>query len=148
MMHTYFVNDEVYSIQHYVINLSVTCDRSMVFFGYSCFPTNKTGCHDITEILLKVTLSTITLTLLTGTLGIIYYRRRSRKKNITKKICMLKLNKNFIKSLRKRKNYMKDDKQRKKKWTRWTKERCVDYLPGQTSLSFDVYSVKFSFDIS
>jgi hypothetical protein len=70
MMHTYFVNDEVYSIQHYVINLSVTCDRSMVFFGYSCFPTNKTGCHDITEILLKVTLSTITLTLLTGTWGL------------------------------------------------------------------------------
>jgi len=31
----------------------VTCDRSVVFF------TNKTGSHDITEILLKVALNTI-----------------------------------------------------------------------------------------
>ena len=28
------VHGEVYSIQHYVINLSVTCDRSVVFCGY------------------------------------------------------------------------------------------------------------------
>jgi hypothetical protein len=28
---------EVYSIQHYVIKLSVTCDRSVVFSGYSGF---------------------------------------------------------------------------------------------------------------
>jgi hypothetical protein len=43
---------EVYSIQHYVISLLVTCDRSVVFSGYSS--TNKTDCHNITEILLKV----------------------------------------------------------------------------------------------
>jgi len=30
------VHGEVYSIQHYVICLSVTCNRSMVFSGYSC----------------------------------------------------------------------------------------------------------------
>jgi hypothetical protein len=28
---------EVYSIQHYVLSLSVTCDRSMVSFGYFSF---------------------------------------------------------------------------------------------------------------
>jgi hypothetical protein len=53
------LNGEVYSIQHYVINLSVTCNRSVVFSG---FPNNKTDCHDITEILLKVALNIITLT--------------------------------------------------------------------------------------
>jgi hypothetical protein len=37
--------------------LSVTCDRSVVFYGYSS--TNKTDRHDITEILLKVALNTI-----------------------------------------------------------------------------------------
>ena len=31
------VHGEVYSIQHYVINLSATCDRSVVFSGYSGF---------------------------------------------------------------------------------------------------------------
>jgi len=35
----------------------------MVFSGYSGFSTNKTYCHDITEILLKVALNTIILTL-------------------------------------------------------------------------------------
>ena len=39
------------------------CSRSVVFSGYSGFPTNKTDRHDITDILLKVALSTITLTL-------------------------------------------------------------------------------------
>ena len=39
----------------------VTCDRSMVLSGYSS--TNKTDLHDIAEILLKVSLNTITLTL-------------------------------------------------------------------------------------
>jgi hypothetical protein len=38
----------------------VTYGRSVVFSGSSI---NKTDCHDITEILLKVVLSTITLTL-------------------------------------------------------------------------------------
>jgi hypothetical protein len=36
--------------------LSVSCDRSLVF------STNKTDRHEITEILLKVALKTITLT--------------------------------------------------------------------------------------
>jgi len=36
----------------------VTGDRSVVFSGYSGFLTNKTDIHDITEILLKVALST------------------------------------------------------------------------------------------
>ena len=40
----------------YVINLSVTCGRSVVFSGYS---TNKTDRHDINEILVKVALNTI-----------------------------------------------------------------------------------------
>ena len=38
-------------------SLSVTCDRSVVFYWYS---TIKTDHHDITEILLKVALITIT----------------------------------------------------------------------------------------
>jgi hypothetical protein len=49
-------------IQHYVINLSVTCDRSVVFSGTPVSSINKTDRHDITEILLKVALNTITLT--------------------------------------------------------------------------------------
>ena len=50
------VKGEVYlQIQHYVISLSVTCGRSVVFSGYS---TN------IAEILLKVALSTINITTL------------------------------------------------------------------------------------
>jgi hypothetical protein len=45
----------VYSIQHYV---------SQWFSpGTPVSSTNKTDCHDITEILLKVALNTITLTL-------------------------------------------------------------------------------------
>ena len=43
--------------------MSVTCCRSLVFSGYSGSYTNKTDCHDIVEILLKVALNTITLTL-------------------------------------------------------------------------------------
>jgi hypothetical protein len=38
-------------------SLSVTCGRLMIS------STNKTGCHDITEILLNVALNTMTLTL-------------------------------------------------------------------------------------
>jgi uncharacterized membrane protein YdjX (TVP38/TMEM64 family) len=38
------------------LGLSVTCDMSLVFSWYS----NKTDRHDITEILLKVALNTIT----------------------------------------------------------------------------------------
>ena len=55
---------EVYSTQQYVIKfVSVTWDRSVVFSWSSVFSTNKTDRHDIAEILLKVTLNTITLTL-------------------------------------------------------------------------------------
>jgi hypothetical protein len=37
----------------------VTCGRSVVFSGYSGSSTNKNDSHDITEILLKVLLETI-----------------------------------------------------------------------------------------
>ena len=49
------IHCELYSIQYYAC-LSVTCDRS-VFSS-----TNKTDRHDITEILLKVSLNTINQT--------------------------------------------------------------------------------------
>jgi hypothetical protein len=39
----------------------MTSGRSVVFSGYSGFSTKKTDYHDITEILLKVALNTITL---------------------------------------------------------------------------------------
>ena len=52
---------EVYSIQRYVIKF-VTCDRFSPSPPVSS--TNKTDLHDITEILLKVALNTITLSLL------------------------------------------------------------------------------------
>ena len=45
-------------------SLSVTFDRSVVFSVFSCFSTNKTDRHDITEMLLKVALNPLTLTLL------------------------------------------------------------------------------------
>jgi len=53
---------EVYSVQHYVKGFSVTCGRFVLFSRYSVSSTNKTDHHDITEILLKVALNTITLT--------------------------------------------------------------------------------------
>ena len=37
----------------------MTCDSSMVFSGTPVFTTNKTDCHDITEILLKGAINTI-----------------------------------------------------------------------------------------
>ena len=40
----------------------VNYGRSVVFSGYSVSSDNKTDCHDIAEILLKVALNTITLT--------------------------------------------------------------------------------------
>ena len=48
------VHGEVYSITHYVIKIVAICDMSVVF------STNKADRHDITEILLKVALNTIT----------------------------------------------------------------------------------------
>jgi hypothetical protein len=51
---------ELYSKQHSVIKLvSVTSRRLVAFFEHT---TNKTDRNNITEILLKLTLSTITLT--------------------------------------------------------------------------------------
>ena len=54
------VHGEVYSIQHYVIkfvrDLRQVCGFLWVLPISS---TNKTDCHDITEILLKVALNTI-----------------------------------------------------------------------------------------
>jgi hypothetical protein len=41
--------------------LSVTCNRSAVFSGYSVSSTNKTDRHDVTEILLIVALNTTNL---------------------------------------------------------------------------------------
>jgi hypothetical protein len=38
----------------YNISLSVTCDRSVISPESPVSSTNKTGCHDITEILLKM----------------------------------------------------------------------------------------------
>ena len=52
-------HDEVYSIQHFV-SLSVVGGSCLGTLVYSS--TNKTDTHDITEILLKVALNTITLT--------------------------------------------------------------------------------------
>ena len=37
----------------------MTCDSSMVFSSTPVFSTNKTDCHDITEILLKGAINTI-----------------------------------------------------------------------------------------
>jgi hypothetical protein len=58
---------KVYLIQHYVLkSLSVTCSTlAGLWFspGTLVSSTNKTDCHDLAEILLKVTLNIITLTL-------------------------------------------------------------------------------------
>jgi hypothetical protein len=45
------VHGEVYSIQHYVISFSVTCDRTVRFSpGTPVSFTNKTVRHDITDL--------------------------------------------------------------------------------------------------
>jgi len=55
---------EVYSIQHYVIKfVSDLRQISGFFLDTSVSSTNKTECHDITEIFLKVALNTIPITL-------------------------------------------------------------------------------------
>ena len=53
------IHGEVYLIQHYVIKFVGGCYRLIRFPS-----TNKTDHDDITEILLKVALSIITLTLI------------------------------------------------------------------------------------
>jgi hypothetical protein len=52
------VHGEVYSIQHYMIKF-VSETRRWFSQGTSVSSTNKTDCHYITEILLKVALNTI-----------------------------------------------------------------------------------------
>jgi hypothetical protein len=55
---------EVYSIQHYVIKCVSDLRQVGGFFsGTPVTSTNKTDRNDITEILLKVALNTMTLTL-------------------------------------------------------------------------------------
>ena len=44
---------KLHSIQHYVIKLSVTCGRLVVFPGTPVSSTNKTDRHDITEVALN-----------------------------------------------------------------------------------------------
>ena len=53
---------EVYSIQHYVIKFASDFRQVSGFLRVPVSSTNKTDCHDITEILLKVALNTINLT--------------------------------------------------------------------------------------
>ena len=52
---------EGYSIQHYVISLSVTCTGWRFSLGIPVSSTNKTGRHNFTEIVLNVALNTIPL---------------------------------------------------------------------------------------
>jgi hypothetical protein len=61
---------EVYNIMR--SNLSVTCDRLVVSSGSSVSSSNKTDHNDITEILLKVALSTIKQTVFTNTTFLIF----------------------------------------------------------------------------
>ena len=58
---------EVYWIQHYVISLSVTYDRLVVFYGSSGFLHHFPDRHEIIDILLKVASTTITPLLLSIT---------------------------------------------------------------------------------
>ena len=54
------VHDVVYSIQHYVMKFASDLRQGRWFSqGTPVSSTNKTACHDITEILLKVELNTI-----------------------------------------------------------------------------------------
>ena len=58
------VHGEVYSIQHYVIKFVSDLRQVDGFLADTMVSsTNKTDLHDIAEILLKVALNTITLTL-------------------------------------------------------------------------------------
>ena len=55
-------HDEMYSIKHYVIEfVSSLLQIGGFFLGTPVSSTNKTDRHDISEILLKVVLSTISL---------------------------------------------------------------------------------------
>ena len=55
-----FMTTCIYMLESSSLSSSGTCDRSVVFSGYSVFPPPiKTDHHDITEILLKMALNTI-----------------------------------------------------------------------------------------
>ena len=60
------VHDEVYSIQHYVIKFVSDLIATGQWFspGTPVSSTNKTDCHNITVILLKVALNTINQTII------------------------------------------------------------------------------------
>jgi hypothetical protein len=53
---------EVHSIKHYLIKFISELRQFDGFLRVLFFSTNKTDHHDITEILLKVALNTLTLT--------------------------------------------------------------------------------------
>jgi len=57
------IHGEVYSIQHNVINFVRDLRQVGGFLDTQASSNNNTDCHDITEILLKVVLNTIMLTL-------------------------------------------------------------------------------------
>ena len=60
----YCILQNVYLLLHYMIKFGSNVRQAVVFSGTPVFSTNKTDRHDITQILLKVALSTITLILL------------------------------------------------------------------------------------
>ena len=62
---------KVYSIQHYVIKFVSDLRQINGFLWVLCFPPPIKICHDITEILLKVELNTITLAVTLSLLDIV-----------------------------------------------------------------------------
>ena len=55
---------DIYLMQHYMLKFVIVLHQVGGFCpGTLVYTTKKTDCHDITEIFLKVALSTITLTL-------------------------------------------------------------------------------------
>jgi hypothetical protein len=60
---------EVYSIQQYVIKFVSDLRQGGFFSGNPVSSINNTDHHDITEILLRVALNTITLTLIVITMN-------------------------------------------------------------------------------
>ena len=59
VVNKYSVHGNVYSMPHYVLMLSVTCDSLKAFSFTPVYSTNKTYRHFITQILLKMVLNTI-----------------------------------------------------------------------------------------
>ena len=67
------VHDEVYSIQYYVIKFVSDLQQVGGFSPGALVSSNKTDCHNITEILLKVALNTTTLTFISVERPSYYY---------------------------------------------------------------------------